>query len=210
MVMKISYKVQCKIFLLCAIIVLLLAGCAQKQPAQKTTSAKPSAAGITGAVVQADEDVPKVACYKDDDCGKVIEKTPYCFQGSVLTPLNIPKCHFPGTVNSYCRYENSDRITLCERGVQSCIGGKCLVIATLPCKDTDSGKNYDVAGNVTDGLSILYVDDCEDKRFLLERYCSNGNKGTGMTEEYMCHDECSNGACIEEGEDEDDLEEEQT
>lgn len=197
MVMKISYKGHYKVFLLCAIIVLLLAGCAQKQPAQK----KASATGITGAVVQTNENVQNVACYKDDDCGKVIEKTPYCFQGNILTPLNVPKCHFPGTVNSYCRYEDSDRITLCESSIQFCREGKCLVTAAQPCKDTDGGKNYDVAGTVTDGLFEEFVDTCKGQN-LFERYCSNGKYGRGLTEEYRCHDDCSNGACVEDDDDE--------
>ncbi|MCX6707610.1 MAG: hypothetical protein NT001_05735, partial [Candidatus Woesearchaeota archaeon] len=119
-----------------------------------------------------------------------------CFQGNSLTPQNIPKCTYPGTINSKCTVEQKDKMVLCNKEKETCRSGACVLIALLPCSDTDGGKAYDRAGVVTDGLEKVYVDNCEDDRWLYERYCSHGTKGEGLTDEYQCEGKCSNGACV--------------
>ena len=125
---------------------------------------------------------------------------PYCFQGNVLTPKNIPRCVYPGTINSYCKTEKKDEMQLCVRGIESCSSGKCVIVSTQPCSDSDGGRDYDRQGVVRDGFQKVYVDNCQDERWLIERYCSNGNKGEGITEIVRCDYECRSGACVDEDE----------
>ena len=152
--------------------------------------------------VQAQQDsgaaAGKIVCSSDLDCGKPMIGEPYCFQGNSLTPQNLPKCIYPGTINSKCEVEQKDRMVLCNREKETCKSGECVLIATLPCADTDGGKDEDEAGMVTDGLGKEYVDNCveNDDRFVYERYCSNGNKGEGLTEIMWCEGRCSNGECV--------------
>jgi len=138
-----------------------------------------------------------VACSRDLDCGKPLIGETYCFQGNSLTPQNIPKCEYPGTINSKCTIEQEDKMVLCNREKETCKSGACVLIATLPCVDTDGGKDEHEAGMVTDGLGKEYVDTCmDDDRFVYERYCSHGRFGEGLTEEIWCEGKCSNGKCV--------------
>lgn len=140
----------------------------------------------------------EVACSADSDCGKPMIGEPYCFQGNALTPQNLPKCMYPGTINSKCTVEQKDKMVLCNREKEACKSGACVLIASLPCTDTDGGKDENEAGMVTDGLGKEYVDNCveNDDRFVYERYCSHGTKGEGLTEIMWCEGRCSNGECV--------------
>ncbi|MCX8147143.1 MAG: hypothetical protein N3D84_01610 [Candidatus Woesearchaeota archaeon] len=141
-----------------------------------------------------------VKCSINADCGAPIIGEPYCFQGSVTVDIKMPKCNLPGTINSYCTMESRTNVTDCKRDTEICRKGKCLVIAELPCNDTDGGLNYNVSGRVFDALLEESIDKCESENKLLERYCEYGNKGRGMTKEYMCPSnmKCSMGSCVPE------------
>ncbi|MBD3313787.1 hypothetical protein GF345_05065 [Candidatus Woesearchaeota archaeon] len=151
-------------------------------------------------IIVVDDSGTEVECNSDADCGQEVIGEPYCFQGNILTPRNIPKCVYPGTINSYCRMESKDRTTLCGSG-EFCRDGECLVTAQQPCNDTDGGKDYDTQGKVTDGLLEVFNDQCKDEDVLLERYCSNGEFGRGLTEEHECRYRCSGGRCADRDED---------
>jgi hypothetical protein len=140
----------------------------------------------------------KVACGSDLDCGKPMIGETYCFQGNSLTPQNIPKCEYAGTINSKCIVEQKDKMVLCNKERETCKSGACVLISSLPCTDTDGGKDENDAGIVTDGLGKEYVDMCveNDDRFVYERYCSHGKFGEGLTETMWCEGKCTNGECV--------------
>ena len=188
-----------KIFLIMAGVVmaavLLLAACDYKQPG--TAGGKvPKAQGQQSDQTTSQDQEMKVECGSDADCGKEIVGEPSCFQGNILIPRKMPRCDYPGTINSNCRMASEDKVILCS-GSEFCRDGECLEISKQPCKDTDGGKTYNISGEVTDGFMEVFVDNCMDDAVLFERYCSDGEFGRGLTEEYRCKDRCSNGKCVE-------------
>lgn len=188
------------LFAVIALFIMGIIGCAKTQvikpvPQQVDTGTQEES---EQAQEPSEEMNTEVECNSDAECGEEVIGEPYCFQGSIMTPKRIPKCSFPGTINSYCRQESKDVTTPCSKGSEFCMDGKCLVIAEQPCTDTDGGKTYNISGRVTDGLLEVFVDNClDDSRTLIETYCSDGEKGRGLTEEYRCPDRCSSGACVE-------------
>ena len=171
---------------------------AGQEDAQEGQQKSTEGQGITGAAVSGDGKDDGVECYSDSECGEVVTKEPYCFQGSVVTPESVPECHNAGTVDSYCRTESNDRVELCSPSEEFCRDGQCLVIAEEPCEDTDGGRDYSTQGKVTDALKERLWDQCaEDEKTLYERYCSHGDYGKVMTEEHRCSGKCSGGECVE-------------
>src|SRR3989344_323102 len=138
----------------------------------------------------------KVKCYEDSDCGPVLTKEPYCFQGNVLTEKRVAKCMYKGTINSFCIQDNEDELQLCNKEGEDCSDGRCVVISKEPCKDTDGGKNYGRFGIVNDGFLKTYTDICQDRWWLIEAYCSHGTKGYGVQEYRRCDKGCREGACV--------------
>ena len=188
-----------KIFLIMAGVVmaavLLLAACDYKQPGA-AGGKEPKAQGQQSDQTTSQDQEMKVECGSDADCGKEIVGEPSCFQGNILIPRKMPRCDYPGTINSNCRMASEDKVILCS-GSEFCRDGECLEISKQPCKDTDGGKTYNISGEVTDGFMEVFVDNCMDDATLFERYCSDGEFGRGLTEEYRCKDRCSNGKCVE-------------
>src|SRR3989344_2714692 len=137
-----------------------------------------------------------VKCYQDSDCGPVLTKEPYCFQGNVLTEKRVAKCMYKGTINSFCVQDNEDELQLCNKEREDCSNGRCVVISKEPCDDTDGGKNYGRFGIVNDGFLKTYTDVCQDRWWLIEMYCSHGTKGYGVQEYHRCDKGCSEGACV--------------
>ncbi len=80
-----------------------------------------------------------------------------------------------------------------------------LVLKQIPltmdiCYDTDGGTDYEeqgVAKDNTTGSSLwVEVDSCKrDGRTLIETFCNSSKQA--RTEEYLCPDECKDGACID-------------
>ncbi|MBU0536341.1 MAG: hypothetical protein KKE20_05210, partial [Nanoarchaeota archaeon] len=139
---------------LCMIII-LIASCSQSsfdevpQNSQDTVPAQrgseddaPSAATDSRPASTTSSSGTEIECNQDSDCGKEIIGEPYCFQGSIMTPRKLPKCTYPGTVNSYCSIESKDKIEFCSSG-EFCREGTCLVLREQPCEDTDDGKDYE-------------------------------------------------------------------
>ncbi|MBU0536278.1 MAG: hypothetical protein KKE20_04895 [Nanoarchaeota archaeon] len=200
-----------KLYLMGALcmIIILIASCSQSsfdevpQNSQNTAPAQsgsadtePSAATDSKPASTTSSSGTDVKCDQDSDCGNEVIGEPYCFQGSILTPRNMPKCTYPGTVNSYCSMENKDKVEFCSSG-EFCRDGTCLVLSEQPCEDTDGGKDYETFGRVTDGKLEVFNDDCQDDKVLLERYCSDGGFGRGLTDEHRCLYKCSGGKCID-------------
>jgi len=69
------------------------------------------------------------------------------------------------------------------------------------CTDTDNGKDYYTAGQVT-GFNVDHTqtstipDVCSDTNIVRERFC--GEDGTIQTTHFTCPNGCKDGACIEE------------
>jgi len=137
-----------------------------------------------------------VRCSKDSECGSDVISEPYCFQGNAVAPVTKMKCIYPGTIKSYCTKEKTELTTLCDRDEETCRKGKCLVVADLPCSDSDGGKNYYKRGEIVDALFESHSDDCEDD-VLTEWYCSNDGKGFARSIEYTCPERCVTGACVD-------------
>ncbi|MFO8016020.1 MAG: hypothetical protein R6U32_02865 [Candidatus Woesearchaeota archaeon] len=143
------------------------------------------------------ENSPDVECYDNSDCGETIYGEKHCFQNGVVTPITKHVCVNPGSVDSYCKKEESDEVEMCSPGKEVCRGGECLVLAEQPCNETDDGRDYEEAGEVFDAELIKYNDRCLDEETLIEYYCSGGDKGVAEKEEHICEGECSGGECVE-------------
>ena len=161
-----------KIFLIMAGVVmaavLLLAACDYKQPGA-AGGKEPKAQGQQSDQTTSQDQEMKVECGSDADCGKEIVGEPSCFQGNILIPRKMPRCDYPGTINSNCRMASEDKVILCS-GSEFCRDGECLEISKQPCKDTDGGKTYNISGEVTDGFMELAS--YPMSRSLLRRYRS--------------------------------------
>ncbi len=69
--------------------------------------------------------------------------------------------------------------------------------AQYTCQDTDNGRTYDLAGEVSGNIgrkgTYTYTDYCEDWRHVREYYCGGS---TPLNERYTCMNGCENGRCI--------------
>lgn len=162
-----------------------------QEQAQQDTAQAPAASDAP-----ATSSMYQVKCGQDSECGEITIGEPYCFQNTVITPIKKPTCINAGTIRAYCRTESDDNVEVCESGSEICRQRECLVLADLPCKDTDGGKDYYEAGEVTDAELIVYKDTCTGRTALLEYYCING-KGLVKKEEHLCAAPCKMGACVE-------------
>lgn len=170
------------------------AGAGEKQEVQAQEEPKPAAE----TPAKTGDSMYEVACNGDSDCGETIYGEKYCFQNGIVTPITKNICMNPGSIKSYCRKEMRDEVVMCIEGREVCRNGKCLVLAELPCTDSDGGKNYEEAGTVLDAELIEYKDNCLDKGTVIEYYCLGGNKGLARDEKHYCiGGKCITGACVE-------------
>lgn len=168
----------------------------EQQPVQQDQDQE--SAHITQAGQIDQDSMYDIECNQDSDCGEVVYGDKYCFQNGVVTPITKSVCVNPGSIKSYCRKETKDVVEICLSGKEVCRQAKCLVIAELPCTDSDGGKNYDEAGTVFDAELLEYKDNCMDKSTVTEYYCRGGDKGIARSENHYCiGGKCVTGACVD-------------
>jgi hypothetical protein len=133
-------------------------------------------------------------CVEDADCGGHEVISASCFQGNVNSQYKDYYCD-----DGKCKAKGGSTIESCDRELELCREGECIEIATLPCNDTDGGKNYLEAGKVVDAKGKEFVDECLTAFKLQEAFCTAGefNKGVGDYEDVRCEDDqiCSVNHC---------------
>lgn len=159
--------------------------------------------GITGAAVKQDkqtqpiqqEDEFRVMCSKDSECGQTVRRESYCFQNNAVTPVIKPTCNNPGSIKSECRNITEDEVELCIGSGEACRHSRCVTVKDEPCTDSDSGKDYTMAGKVYDADLMEYKDYCTNDDTLVEYYCVD-NKGFKQADYHTCEDgKCVSGEC---------------
>ncbi len=125
---------------------------------------------------------------KDTDNGKE-----YYFKGTLTSgPTNLVNdyCNEEGELIEYYCFKRAGHAFETFACPSGCENGKCL---KQKCSDSDGGKNYNVAGTVINGLTVL-TDYCMTKYDLKEYSCMTDTSHKSVV--YTCPKGCSEGACI--------------
>lgn len=105
------------------------------------------------------------------------------------------KCQKATTMEGIGAESILGEVVRCDDG---CMNGACIKPASEEpagaasgCSDSDNGRDYYVAGTLSDN-GIEYMDYCSDEARLVEYSCGNGM----ASEKYECANGCKKGACI--------------
>jgi len=116
-------------------------------------------------------------CYQDSDCGSESRYNPHCgSDGNIYMTYQIPHCGNPGNQNSYCYYNEEDRLVEhCQFG---CTNGNCN---SPPCTDQCSYGQTRCNGDYSQTCGNY------DSNICLEWPSSTSGDGNEFCT-YGCHD----------------------
>lgn len=162
------------------------------------------------------EAVKEEYCSGNSACRRII--TPVCVSSgttdsycSKVESEGCGKCPY-GCENGRCIKNNKCGDGVCEEGEKCdidccenfcdlyCPNGyvpgscNCECVKDTECRDSDGGREYDIAGTAIGVDGSFFSDICDaDGRTLNEGYCTKDGKV--MSEKVQCEDACSRGAC---------------